>query len=122
VAAIPLGLGLLGPGAHGTGWSLLVSAMMSVSLYWRRRAAFAVLAVCFALGLAQVTSWTDFTRILGPGEDTEVAVKGASRCARRSLGLGRRGGGRGLPVDRHHLRGLAASAPGLVDQETRRAA
>jgi len=75
VAAIPLGLGLLGPGAHGTGWSLLVSAMMSVSLYWRRRAAFAVLAVCFALGLAQVTSWTDFTRILGPGEDTEVAVK-----------------------------------------------
>jgi signal transduction histidine kinase len=58
VAAVPLGLGLVGPGAHGLDWSLLLSAMMSVSLYWRRRAPFAVLAVCFALGLVQVTAAT----------------------------------------------------------------
>jgi signal transduction histidine kinase len=56
VAAIPFGLGLLGPGAHGTGWGPLLSAMISVSLYWRRRSPFAVLAVCFALGLTQVTA------------------------------------------------------------------
>jgi signal transduction histidine kinase len=56
VAAIPFGLGLLGPGAHGGGWRLLLSAMISVSLYWRRRAPFAVLAVCFALGLTQLTA------------------------------------------------------------------
>jgi signal transduction histidine kinase len=56
VAAIPLGLGQLGPGAHGTAWSLLLSAMMGVSLYWWRRAPFAALAICFALGLAQVTA------------------------------------------------------------------
>ncbi len=66
VAAIPLGLGLVGPGAHGLGWSLLLSAMMSVSLYWRRRAPFTVLAVCFALGLAQVTA------ALGHGLDSST--------------------------------------------------
>ena len=56
VAAIPFVLGLLGPGAHGIGWSLPLSAAMSVSLYWWRRSPFAVLAVCFVLGLAQVTA------------------------------------------------------------------
>lgn len=66
VAAIPLGLGLLGPGAQGTGWSLLLSAMMSVSLYWWRRAPFAVLAVCFAVGLAQVIA------ALGHGLDSRT--------------------------------------------------
>ena len=66
VAAIPLGLGLVGPGAHGLGWSLLLSAMMSVSLYWWRRAPFAVLVVCFALGLAQVTA------ALGHGLDSRT--------------------------------------------------
>jgi signal transduction histidine kinase len=56
VAAIPFVLGLRGPGAHGIGWSLPLSAAMSVSLYWWRRSPLAVLAVCFALGLAQVTA------------------------------------------------------------------
>jgi signal transduction histidine kinase len=55
VAAIPFGLGLVGPGAHGIGWSLALSAVMSASLFWWRRAPFAVLAVCFVLGLTQVT-------------------------------------------------------------------
>ena len=66
VAAIPLALGLLGPGYHGLGWRLLLSAMMSVSLYWRRRAPLAVLAVCFALGLAQVIA------ALGHGLDSHT--------------------------------------------------
>ena len=56
VAAIPLVLGLLGPGAHGAGWSLPLSAALSAPLYWRRRAPLAVLAVCFVVGLAQVTA------------------------------------------------------------------
>ena len=66
VAAIPLTLGLFGPGYHGLGWRLLLSALMSVSLYWRRRAPFAVLAVCFALGLAQVIA------ALGHGLDSHT--------------------------------------------------
>jgi len=67
VAAIPLGLGLVGPGAHGLGgWNLLLSAIMGVSLYWRRRAPLAVLAVCFAIGLAQVTA------ALGRGLDSQT--------------------------------------------------
>jgi hypothetical protein len=33
VAAIPFALGLLGPGAHGAGWSLPLSAALSVPLY-----------------------------------------------------------------------------------------
>jgi len=66
VAAIPLVLGLFGPGYHGLGWRLLLSALISVSLYWRRRAPFAVLAVCFALGLAQVIA------ALGHGLDSHT--------------------------------------------------
>ncbi|MGH3249170.1 MAG: sensor histidine kinase [Trebonia sp.] len=56
VAAIPFGFGLLGPGTHGIGWSLPLSATISVSLYWRRRSPLAVLAACFVVGLAQVTA------------------------------------------------------------------
>jgi hypothetical protein len=76
VAAIPLGLGLFGPGAHGLGWSLPFSALLSVSLYWRRRAPFAVLAVCFAVGLAQVIA------ALGHGLDSRT------RCCARSASAG----------------------------------
>jgi signal transduction histidine kinase len=56
VAAIPLVFGLLGPGAHGTGWSLPLSAAISVALYWRRRFPLLVLVACFLLGLTQLTA------------------------------------------------------------------
>lgn len=56
VAAIPFVFGLLGPGAHGTGWSLPLSAAISVVLYWRRRFPLLVLVACFLLGLTQLTA------------------------------------------------------------------
>ncbi|MGH3170261.1 MAG: sensor histidine kinase [Trebonia sp.] len=56
VALIPFVLGLADPGAHGGGWSLPLSAAIGVSLYWRRRFPFAVLAACFALGLIQLAA------------------------------------------------------------------
>jgi len=56
VASIPFVLGLFGPGAHGWGWSLPLSAAISVSLYWRRRSPFAALAACFLLGLMQLAA------------------------------------------------------------------
>ncbi len=56
VAAIPLVLGAVGPGAHGAGWSLPLSAAMSVALYWRRRFPLPVLLACFLLGLTQLTA------------------------------------------------------------------
>ena len=56
VAAIPLVLGVVGPGAHGAGWSLPLSAAISVALYWRRRFPLPVLLACFLLGLTQLTA------------------------------------------------------------------
>ena len=56
MAAIPLMFGLLGPGAHGGGWSLPLSAAMSVALYWRRRLPLLALVACFVLGLTQLTA------------------------------------------------------------------
>jgi DNA-binding NarL/FixJ family response regulator len=55
VAAIPFGLGLVGPGSHGMSWGLPLSAAIGASLYWRRRFPFRVLLACFALGLMQLT-------------------------------------------------------------------
>ncbi len=54
VAAIPFVLGAVGPGAHGVGWSLPLSAAISVALYWRRRFPLSVLLACFLLGLTQL--------------------------------------------------------------------
>ena len=56
MAVIPFGLGLVGPGAHGTVLSLALGAAISVPLYWRRRSPFGVLVVCFVLGAAQLTA------------------------------------------------------------------
>jgi hypothetical protein len=54
VAAIPFAFGLFGPGAHGAGWSLPLSAAISVSLYWRRRSPLEVLVACFVVGLIEL--------------------------------------------------------------------
>lgn len=56
VVAIPLALGLFGPGAHGAGWSLPLSAAISVSLYWRRRCPFGVLVASFVVGLIELAA------------------------------------------------------------------
>src|SRR5580698_3953563 len=54
VAAIPLVLGLWGPGAHDAGFTVALCVALSVPLYWRRRCPLAVLLVTCAIGLAQV--------------------------------------------------------------------
>ncbi|HEY1821778.1 MAG TPA: sensor histidine kinase [Trebonia sp.] len=54
VAAIPLVLGLWGPGAHDVGFTVALCVALSVPLYWRRRCPLAVLLVTCAIGLAQV--------------------------------------------------------------------
>jgi signal transduction histidine kinase len=69
VAAIPVVFGLTGPGAHGTGWVLPLSAGIGVSLYWRRRFPLAALAACFAFGLVELSVALDggYRPILLPG-------------------------------------------------------
>ena len=54
MAAIPFGLGLLGPGPHGMDWSLPFGAALGAALYWRHRFPFLVLLASFALGLMQL--------------------------------------------------------------------
>lgn len=55
VAAIPVVLGLTGPGAHGAGWALPLSLGIGVALFWRRRFPLAALAGCFAFGLVELS-------------------------------------------------------------------
>jgi signal transduction histidine kinase len=55
-AAIPLLLGLIGPGRYDIGWVLPLSLAFSVPLYWGRRYPLTVLLVTFAAGLVQVTA------------------------------------------------------------------
>jgi signal transduction histidine kinase len=55
-AAVPLLLGLIGPGRYDIGWALPLSLAFSVPLYWGRRYPLAVLLVTFAAGLVQVTA------------------------------------------------------------------
>jgi signal transduction histidine kinase len=54
MAAVPLGLGLLGRGRHDFSWGLPLSVGLGVPLYWGRRHPLPVLLAAFAIGLAQV--------------------------------------------------------------------
>jgi signal transduction histidine kinase len=62
VAAIPLVLGLVGPGRHDPGWTLSLSAAFGVPLYWRRGHPLPVLLATFAVGFIQLA---DPGRLLG---------------------------------------------------------
>ena len=56
IAAIPIVLGLTGPGNYNFWWSVPLGTAIGLSLYWRRRHPDRVLAVCFALGLVQLAA------------------------------------------------------------------